>query len=140
MKHAGTLLLAMMALMQIGFRLWGYDAMYLLGYGAISLMALMISATFLWLWHVRATPLALGMSMSWAGSGLIMGWWWMMKLAGYPDWGAQAGGLFVIMALLASGAVLHFAVIQSSFGFRGGSFLVPVSTALGLSLLVLFLR
>ncbi|WP_321362914.1 hypothetical protein [uncultured Celeribacter sp.] len=117
----------------------GLEQALLLAYGAISLMALMISATFLWLWQVRATPLALGMSLSWAGSGLTIGWWWAMQIAQSPVWGMEAAMLFLFLSLLIAGAVLHFSVIQGSFGLSGLSFLWPVLGALLVSFGVLLL-
>ena len=47
------------------------DGKYI-AYRAMTLMAAMISLTFLWLWARRATPLALGMSLSWAGASSVM--------------------------------------------------------------------
>ena len=117
----------------------GMEQALLLAYGAISLMALMIAATFLWLWQVRATPLALGMSLSWAGSGLTIGWWWAMQIAQSPVWGMEAAVLFLFLSLLISGAVLHFSVIQGTFGLSGLFFLWPVFGALLVSFGVLLL-
>jgi hypothetical protein len=108
-----------------------------LTFGAIALMALMISGTFLWLWQVRATPLALGMSLSWAGSGLTTGWWWAMQMAQSTVLGPVAGvetvALFLFLSLLISGAVLHFSVIQGTFGLSGLKFLWPVAGAVSVS-------
>ena len=58
----------------------GYRMSFDIGYGAFTLMAAMISATFLWLWVRRATPLAMGMAFGWAGAASVMGWWWMFNL------------------------------------------------------------
>lgn len=132
--YGGTLGLAAVAVAGMGL----HEAL-LLAYGAIALMALMISGTFLWLWQVRATPLALGMSLSWAGSGLTIGWWWMVQLMTSPVWGIEAAVLFVFLALLISGAVLHFSVIQGTFGVSGFVFLVPVLGAVVVSFGVLLL-
>jgi hypothetical protein len=54
----------------------GYEAAYEISYGAFTLMAAMVSLTFLWVWMQRATPLAVGMSFGWAGAASVMGWWW----------------------------------------------------------------
>lgn len=134
MRQVAVLYAMILTMALAGMGTIGYGAMILVGYGAVAVMALLISATFLWLWHLRATPLALGMSLSWAGSGLTIGWWWLMQITGNPAWGAHAAVVFLFLSLLMSGAILHFAVIQGSFGLHGLSFLVPVTGALLLSL------
>jgi hypothetical protein len=139
MKQALTLYSVILSLALMGMSAIGSTQMVLIGYGAICVMALLISGTFLWLWQVRATPLALGMSFSWAGLGLTLGWWWAMQIRQSSTWGLEAAILFLFLSLLMSGAVLHFAVIQGSFGYHGLSFLVPVLGALGVSLGVLLL-
>ncbi|SFI61175.1 hypothetical protein [Celeribacter neptunius] len=114
-----------------------------LSYGAIALMALMISATFLWLWSQRATPLALGMALSWAGSGLTMAFWASGCWARVARISNASGGetilLLLALALLIAGAVLHFSVIQGTFGLTGLSFLWPVMGAFFLSFAAVFL-
>ncbi|MFT6425851.1 MAG: hypothetical protein ACJAYH_000905 [Celeribacter sp.] len=134
MKQALTLYGVILGLALMGTSTIGTTQMVLIGYGAICVMALVISGTFFWLWQVRATPLALGMSFSWAGLGLTLGWWWAMQLRLSSVWGVEAAVLFAFLSLLMAGAVLHFAVIQGSFGYHGLSFLVPVIGALLLSL------
>ena len=133
MKQAFMLLMALVALFQAGYELFGYAAVYEVAYGAITLMALMIAATFLWLFVVRATPLALGMAYSWAGAGAVMGWWWVVQLSGRPDWLSMSPVLFAFLPFYFVGAVLHFAVIYRSFGLHGLAFLVPVALAVGVS-------
>lgn len=139
MKQVMTLYGLVSAAAGLAVAALGLEQALLLAYGAISLMALMISATFLWLWQVRATPLALGMSLSWAGSGLTIGWWWATQIAQSPVWGMEAALLFLFLCLLIAGAVLHFSVIQGSFGLSGLSFLWPVLGALLVSFGVLLL-
>ncbi|NIY80421.1 MAG: hypothetical protein HWE33_15325 [Rhodobacteraceae bacterium] len=139
MKQVMTLYGVVLAAAGMAVAALGLEQALLLAYGAIALMALMISATFLWLWQVRATPLALGMSLSWAGSGLTIGWWWAMQIAQSPVWGMEAAMLFLFLSLLIAGAVLHFSVIQGSFGLSGLSFLWPVLGALLVSFGVLLL-
>jgi hypothetical protein len=117
--------------------LWlGYEAAYEIGYGALTLMAAMIAATFLWLWHVRATPLALGMAFSWAGAASVMGWWWVYTLSGGPDWMLEGEMLFVFLSLYFVGAILHFAVVGRSLGLPAGYLGFPVATALVLSAII----
>ena len=66
MIQAVSLVVAIAALLALSYATLGYQPTYQIAYGALTLMAAMISLTFLWLWARRATPLALGMSLSWA--------------------------------------------------------------------------
>ncbi len=133
MKQALMLLVALSALFQLGNRVLGTWVVVQVAYGAIALMALMIAATFLWLFVVRATPLALGMAYSWAGAAFVMGWWWFYNLSGQPGWLRDSAILSSILPLYFVGAVLHFAVIHRSFGLHGAAFVLPVIGAVALS-------
>ena len=113
----------------------GWSATYAVAYGAVVLMAAMIAATFLWLWVKRATPLALGMAFSWAGTASVLGWWWIWRATGQPDAMSQNAALFAFVALYLVGATLHFHVIERSMDLRPGSFAVPVIGAIALSAL-----
>ena len=110
----------------IGF---GYETAYRIGYGAFSLLAAMISATFFWLWRRRATPLALGMGFGWAGAASVMGWWWLYHLMGRPGEMEAHPFLFALLSIYFVGAVMHFAVIGRSFGWGRNGYLVPVFCA-----------
>ena len=113
----------------------GYRATYQLAYGAFTLMAAMISLTFLWLWAVRATPLALGMSFSWAGAASVVGWWWMYNLFSQPDAMFEHSVLFLFLSFYFVGAILHFAVIERSFMKHSSYFIWPVLASILLSAL-----
>lgn len=136
MKQAFALMMLIAVLLQLGYLWAGYEAMYQIGYGAITLMGLMISLTFLWLYVVRATPLALGMAYSWSGASLVLGWWWIFSILGEPAWASESPAHFVFLALYLVGALLHFSVINRSFGLPGAMFLWPVLGALCLSGLI----
>lgn len=136
MKQAVILILLTILALEAGFRLFGYATVANIAYGAIALMAVMIAATFLWLWFERTTPLAIGMVVSWFGMACLAAWWWVYNLLGSPDWGHQNPGVFGILALPIVGAVLHFAVIQRSFGYHGMHFLWPIAGAAALSVAV----
>jgi len=133
MKQALGLLGGVLGALALGGGVFGDRAILLVIAGAMALMALMIAATFLWLWFERTTPLALGMVFSWAGAAVFISWWWGGALMGGlgPGWpsaiGALTQGLFLV------GAVLHFAVIHRSFGLQGVAFLWPVAVAFALS-------
>lgn len=113
--------------------LFGFDAAYSISYGAISLMAMAISVTFLWLWYRRATPLALGMSFSWAGASSVMGWWWLYSVLGAPGNMVENQMLLGFVSLYCVGAVLHFAVIQQSMHLPRLAYIVPVFGSLVVS-------
>ncbi|MEL6169031.1 MAG: hypothetical protein AAFR35_10090 [Pseudomonadota bacterium] len=130
MKEALALLFMIVAVLLLSNGLQGYDRTYDIAYGALTVMAAMISGTFLWLWSTRATPLALGMACSWAGAASVMGWWWTYSVAGAPAAMKDAALLFVFLALYFVGAILHFLVIQRSMGLGSRAFLWPVCAAL----------
>lgn len=105
---------------------FGYWPVYQVGYGAFSLMAAMISLTFLWLWAKRETPLALGMSMSWAGAASVMGWWWVFNVLNQPAAMVESQALFFLLAVYFVGALLHFAAIMRTFDFCVPGYVAPV--------------
>ena len=81
-------------------------------------MALSMSGTFFWLWRAQATPLALGMGFSWAGTAGVLGWWWLFRLLDRPEAMREHAGLFVFVAAYFVGALLHFRVVGASLGRR----------------------
>lgn len=106
--------------------LMGYDTAYDAGYGAISLVAVVISVTFGWLWRIRATPMALGMAFSWAGCSGLVGYWWVFnQLARTPLPGREHQILWAFLALYLAGSVAHLRVIASACG-GGRALLVSV--------------
>lgn len=133
MKQAFTLAVILIVALQAGYQLAGYRAVYQIGHGAICMMSMMISATFLWLYVQRATPLALGMAYSWSGAGLVMGWWWLYSVLGRPDWATDSPVLFNFLGVYVTGALLHFSVIHRSFNWHGAAFVLPVLGAVALS-------
>lgn len=126
MRQALLLLIAVIGVLAVGQEALGYWKTYEVVYGAISMMAVMISGTFLWLWVLRATPLALGMAFSWAGCASVLGWWWFYRAFDEPAAMQANGTLFVFLSFYFVGATLHFATIQRSLGLHGQVFLVPV--------------
>ncbi len=136
MKQAILLLFVVIGALELAGMLFGGAAVLIVVFGAMALMAVMIAATFLWLWLERTTPLALGMVLSWAGIGLVTGWWWLMGLPAQALDGEAHPVLLGSLAFMLVGAVLHFSVIHRSFGRRGAGFLWPVGLAFGLSVLV----
>lgn len=137
MKQAGLLFCATVLAFATAHLALGYEAAIALGYGAVAIMSALISLTFLWLWHERATPLALGMSFSWAGTASVMGWWWIFSLAGRPLSMIENRILFLFVSLHMVGAVLHFAVMQRSMRLGYWAFAAPVAAALFLSTVAL---
>ena len=139
MKQAGVLLVLVMLALEAGKHLASHDLVIETVYGAIAMMALLISATFLWLWRERATPLALGMAFSWLGTGLYAGGFWVVDLLGLPVGLGSDHTVLMVLAVCIVGALLHFAVIHRSFGRHGMGFLWPVVAVLGLSAAVVVL-
>lgn len=137
MKQAVLLIAASSALL-LAFGLgFGWHATFRIAHGAITIMSALIAGTFLWLWRENATPLALGMGLSWAGTASVMGWWWRFDLLGRPDGIAESEILIALLALQLAGAVLHFDVIQSSMGLGRRFAILPVAAAILASALVL---
>lgn len=139
MKRACALL-AVITTVFLGINtVMGFQMAYSIAYGMISVMAMMISFTFFWLWRRRETPLALGMAFSWAGASSVLGWWWLYDVLERPAMMRSNAILFVFLALYFTGAVLHFVVMQRSMGVPVGRFAWPVlmvmclATALTLS-------
>ena len=105
----------------------GYELAYEIGYGVFTLMAAMISATFLWLWMRRATPLAIGMFFGWAGASGVLGWLWVYRLLEHPSWMVKNPLLFIFLSVYFVGAMLHFEVIGRSFGLDERVYYLPVA-------------
>ena len=68
-----------------------------------------------------------------------MGWMWLYSQLGRPVWMTGNELFLILLGLLLTGAVLHFEVLETSFGYRRGAFLIPVAGALALSTLLLVL-
>ncbi len=132
MKQAIWLLTAVIAAFFSVDQLAGSRAAQSMGLGAIALMSGTIALTFLWLWWERATPLALGMAVSWAGTASMMGWYVQRPLGIVETMGGDAVPL-VFLALQITGALLHFEVMQTSMGFRRGSAALPALVAFAAS-------
>lgn len=133
MKDAlGVLALAVSGMLVL-YAAVGYEAAYEISYGAFTLMAAMVSLTFLWLWFQRSTPLAVGMAFGWAGAASVMGWWWIFNLLERPVPMVENAMLFVCLSVYFVGAVMHFAVIGRSLGVARGLWAVPVALAIALS-------
>lgn len=139
MKQALFVYAIVLAAMHGSYVIQGYLGTAEVVYGALTIMAAMISATFLWLWAMKMSQLSLGMAISWAGAGLVMAWWWLFTMLDRPTWMTRNELLLVILSLFLTGAVVHFKVLETTFGFRKGAFLLPVAGALALSSLLLLL-
>ena len=97
-------------------RTLGFNAAHDIAYAVISLLAIVIAVVFAWLWRVRATPMAMGMALSWAGCHGFVGYWWVYdQLGREPATYLEHDVLFVFIALYFSGAVLHLSVISKAY-------------------------
>ena len=136
MRQALALLLLTAGIF-VALEIWfGFHVAYSIALGTIVVMALMISVTFFWLWQRRETPLALGMSFSWAGAASVLGWWWISHVLHGPVGMKENGFLFVFLGLYFVGAVQHFVVMQRSMGIGIRAFALPVFGAILLAALV----
>ena len=97
-----------------------------IGFSATALIAAVNCVTFLWLWYVRATPLALGMALSWAGQTAISVWWFATGMPGKGSWFDQDPLIFLCLSIYMVGGLLHIAVIQNSAGSRRTAAIWPV--------------
>lgn len=120
--------------------IFGYALTYQIGYGAFSILALLISGTFLWLWVQRSTPLALGMAIGWGGAAGVMAWWWVYNLLQQPEWMQANPLLFVFLSLYLVGAFLHLEVIGRSFSLSRSATVAPIAIAFLISLAVAKVR
>lgn len=140
MTRPVLLLLAMIVGFEASDILFGYHLSYRVGYGAFTVLSVVIAVTFLWLWAQRATPLALGMVFSWSGAACLMGWWWLYSLLGAPEWMKDNPLLFIFLSVYLMGAVLHLEVIGRSFSLHRFATYAPVAGAVLVSLAVSLTR
>jgi hypothetical protein len=87
-----------------------------IGFSAMAAMTLVNCVTFLWLWYVRATPLALGMALGWGGQAGITIWWMVEGMPGAQTWLDKGPLIFLFISIYMVGGLLHIAVIQNSTG------------------------
>ena len=133
------LLIVLVALFEMAAVVFGYALTYQIGYGAFSILALAISATFLWLWVQRSTPLALGMAAGWGGAAGVMAWWWVYNTLQQPTWMQGNPMLFAFLSLYLVGALLHLEVIGRSFSLPWFATIAPILGAFLVSCMVAFL-
>ena len=140
MKQAFALITLVMVVLLMAYRLLGYEMTYRIAYAAITVMGLLIAGTFVWLWVMRATPLALGMVFSWTGGALVMAWWWAYNFLGRPEAMRESPVLFVFLAFYIAGAILHFVVIQGTLHLPRPIYAAVAGVAVALPSLILVLR
>lgn len=97
-----------------------------IGFSATTLIAAVNCVTFLWLWYVRATPLALGMALSWAGQSAISVWWFATGMPGEAMSMDHGPLIFLFLSVYMVGGLLHIAVIQNSTGSTRTAVIWPV--------------
>ncbi len=108
-----------------------------LTFGTISLISILISLTFFWLWQSQATPLALGMSISWAGVGALCMMFYQLQLGAYIFQTSDTFFLPISVGMILSGAIVHLLVIQNTFNLRSWVYLVPILGSLAFSFLMM---
>jgi hypothetical protein len=105
-----------------------------IGFSAMIVIAAVNALTFLWLWYVRATPLALGMALSWAGQAGLSLWW---QTRSGPSFLAQHGSeaaLFALISLYVVGGGLHIAVVLHSMEIARRALIWPALGAVGVAI------
>ena len=116
MNRSILVLLGLYVALTTVHRTAGFELAYDIGYSALSLTALVISITFLWLWRVRATPMALGMALSWAGCFGLVGFWWVFSQIGRRPVGLpERDLLFFFISLYLAGGILHIRMISAAY-------------------------
>lgn len=85
---------------------------------AMVIVAALNALTFFWLWYVRATPLALGMALSWAGQAGLTAWWEIRTAPDFAEFGDAGVVIYALIALYVIGGALHISVMQTSMDVR----------------------
>ena len=99
-----------------------------LGFGATIAVVATNAVTFLWLWHVRATPLALGMALSWIGQAALSIWWYTSGAVDVGAWitDVHSAMLFLMLSVYIVGGSLHIAVMRRSMELGRTATILPV--------------
>lgn len=125
MKQALVIALLLWAAFHLTSELASFRVAAAIGFAATALIAVANCFTFLWLWYVRATPLALGMAFSWAGQAALSLWWFTTGMPGKVLWLGQDPTLFLFVSVYIVGGALHISVIQNSSGARRAGVIWP---------------
>ena len=104
-----------------------------IGFAAVSLITAANCLTFLWLWYVRATPLALGMALSWAGQTALSLYWGATRMPASALWLDQDPLIFLFLSIYIVGGGLHISVIQHSAGSRQARLIWPVIAGIAIA-------
>lgn len=125
MRQALLIALVLWASFMLASALVDYRTAVGIGFAATTLISATNCGTFLWLWYVRATPLALGMSLSWAGQAALSVWWLLTGMPGKTSWLERDPSVFLILSVFMVGGGLHIVVIQNSTGMARSVVLWP---------------
>jgi hypothetical protein len=109
----------------------GFGPTAAIGFSAMVVIAAVNALTFLWLWYVRATPLALGMALSWSGQAGLSFWWELRSAPSFMALHGNEVALFVLISLYVVGGGLHIAVVQRSMEIGRQVLLWPAITVIG---------
>lgn len=114
MKQALILVLLLWGAFCLTVEALSFDLAAAIGFSAITMIAFVNCVTFLWLWYVRATPLALGMALSWAGQAAITVWWFISVAPEDFSIFRRGALLLLLLSFYIVGGGLHILVIQHS--------------------------
>jgi hypothetical protein len=108
----------------------GFRVTTAIGFGVTIVTGSINALTFLWLWWTRATPLALGMTISWLGQASFSGWWYLFSTTAKLDWLSGSALIYFLLSLKIVGGGLHIVVMQRSMELRRVFLVWPVLAAL----------
>ena len=134
MKQAFILSLALAAVFLAAQGLLGFRVAASLGFGLVIVTAAINALTFMWLWWARTTPLALGMTFSWAGQALLTIWFYLQLGPQLWYWNERNILLFLLLSLYLVGGGLHIAVMQRSMELPRTMMIAPFAAAIGIAL------
>ena len=135
MKQALLLTAALCAAFLVVEFAAGLDFAVALGFGATIVVVATNALTFLWLWWVRATPLALGMALSWLSQAALSVWWYTSGSVDVAAWVRNIDGLalFAMLSIYIVGGSLHIAVMRRSMDLSRTAMILPVLGAVAVA-------
>ena len=116
-----------------------YRVAYLVTYGIVAIWSCLNFITFTYLFVKRCSSLALAISLTWFGTMLLLGWWWVYQILGRPLQMTENPVLFAGLTFHLVGAWLHFKAFQE-FSSYSHWLKIAALVGAGMACLVLFLN
>jgi hypothetical protein len=133
MKQALVIALLLWAAFYFTVEILDFRLASAIGFAATSMIAAANCLTFLWLWYVRATPLALGMALAWGGQAALSSWWFVTGMPGKAAWLNQHPLIFLFLSVYMVGGALHISIVQHSLGTVRTKLIWPVIAGLAIA-------